>query len=197
MDIKVDTRIRDKYHKGFDREKDVSTIVLHGTGGGSSSEGLIKWMLGGERAKSYERGIALFHYLIDREGEIIELIDPNFWVYHSSSGRQDQSTIGIELINPHPTNEDEYTDAQYESIFELIFDELFVKFPVSEIVSHNRMKEKYSNGSKDCPNNFSWDALEVELERRDINYEHTNKIYDSYWGLRNEWWWDRNNFEWN
>ena len=187
MDINIDTRVRDKWHEGFDRERDVTTIVLHGTGGGSSTEGLIKWMLGGERGKSYERGIALFHYLLGRDGEIIELIDPEYWVYHSSSGRQDKRTIGIGLMNPHPTNEDEYTQEQYESLFWLMFDVLFKSFPISAIVSHNRMKEKFSNGSKDCPNNFEWESLEVELEMRNIAYQHSNRVYDSYCGLKNVW----------
>lgn len=188
MDIKVDTRVRDRWHSGFEREKDITTIVLHGTGGGSSTEGLIKWMLDGERGDSYERGIALFHYLIGRDGEIIELIDPEFWVYHSSSGRQDRRTIGIELMNPDPSNIAEYTLDQYDSLFWLMFENLFPSYPtINAIVSHNRMKEKFSGGSKDCPNNFEWEALEVELEDRGIAYNHSNKVYDSYWGLRNEW----------
>jgi N-acetyl-anhydromuramyl-L-alanine amidase AmpD len=177
--MKVDTAIRDKWHNGFDRNRQVSTVVLHGTGG----KGTYQYVLGGARKKLYKKGIALFHYLIERDGATIEIIDPDKWVYHSSSGQQDERTIGIELVNPHNSNQDQYTNAQYESLFFLIFDYLMDRYNINIIVSHNRMKEKYSGGNKVCPGNFDWDKLESEMVKRGLEYNHDEK-YESYWSIR-------------
>ena len=99
MNIIVNTSIREKYMAGFPRPGQVTEIVIHGTGGGSTSKAMINWIMGGEREKEYRRGIALFHYLIGREGGITEIINPSKWVYHSSSGIHDKETIGIDHIN--------------------------------------------------------------------------------------------------
>ena len=111
MQTIVDTKIRDRWHSGFDRERSPDTIVLHGTAG----PGTYQWVLGGGRKKLYKKGVALFHYLIERDGKIIEIIDPDKWVYHSSAGDIDERTIGVELLNPEKNNEDQYTNAQYDA----------------------------------------------------------------------------------
>ena len=85
-----DLVIRQTYCNGFARSKPVKYIVVHGTGGGSSAQRLLKWMRkpGQAQQDRYKRGIALFHYLIGREGEIIEIIDPS-----SSTPGPPESTI--------------------------------------------------------------------------------------------------------
>jgi N-acetyl-anhydromuramyl-L-alanine amidase AmpD len=181
--MKIDNRVSDKWHRGFRRELQVTTIVLHGTAGTKSTRGLIGWMLEGHRQNLYKKGIALFHFVIDLQGEVTRIIDPEFWVYHSSCGIQDERTIGIELINPDPNNKNSYTDLQYESLFKLIFDELMKTFPsIRAIASHKRMKQKFSGGTKNCPGNFDWNKLEEEMIERNLKYTHDER-YESYWGI--------------
>jgi N-acetyl-anhydromuramyl-L-alanine amidase AmpD len=177
----IDVAIRDRWHDGFERERPPDTIVIHGTGG----PGTYQFVLDGGRKKLYKEGIALFHYLIERDGKIIEIIDPDRWVYHSSSGKHDEKTIGIELLNNDKDNQDQYTNAQYESLFFLIFDYLFSRYRIRIIASHNRMKEKYSGGNKKCPGNFDWDKLETEFKKRRLSYHHDNR-YESYWDIEND-----------
>jgi N-acetyl-anhydromuramyl-L-alanine amidase AmpD len=174
MEIIKDIKIRKKWHKGFRRNllcrkrNRVKTIVLHGTGGG----GTYNWVLDGGRSVLYKKGVALFHYLIERRGKTIEIIDPDRWVYHSSSGEKDKETIGIELLNPGALNSRLYTGFQYTALWELIFDELFNRYNIINIVSHNYMKEKYSGGKKECPGDgFAWVALLSELYTRGYVYE--------------------------
>ena len=130
MEIVVDEKIREKWHRGFSRGEPVSEIIIHGTGGG----GTYNYVLGGGRAELYIRGVALFHYLVERDGKIIEVIHPKRWVYHSSSGKHDEVTIGIELLNPDIHNKGFYTNEQYKSLFYLMFDKLMLDFPTINII---------------------------------------------------------------
>ena len=183
MKIIKDSSIRDKFHKGFKRTRGPSEIIIHGTGGGHSAKGLLRWMMQGERGKLYYRGIALFHYLIDRNGEITEIIDPDLWVYHSSSGKHDERTVGIELMNPYIDNGGYYTQEQYDSLMQLIFDELMERYSIDSIMSHGRAKQKFSGEYKKCPGSaFEWIALEEEMKSRDISYNHKEGL-ESYWNI--------------
>jgi hypothetical protein len=167
---KVIKEIREKYNQGFVRKNsDVTEFVIHGTGGGSSAMGLIKWMLSGERAAEYSRGIALFHYLLDKDGTSYNIIDPVNWVYHSSSGDHDIHTIGVELVNSSATNSDSYTESQYINLAKLIFDTV-KKFPnIKTITTHGYLISKYSGKSKTCPGNiFNFNKLNLELKNLGI-----------------------------
>lgn len=166
MIIIKDDRIREIWHRGFNREKTPNEIVIHGTGGG----GTYQWVLQGGRKELYRRGIALFHYLIERDGSVTEIIDPDRWVYHSSSGKHDEKTIGIELVNPKSNNSAPYTDEQYKALFGLVIDYLMEKYPISVIVSHNHNKRVFSKGKKKCPGNFDWKLLKDELDARMMQY---------------------------
>ena len=170
VDIIIDRQIRTKYQAGWIdkiRTNPITEIVLHGTAGGTTAEGLLLWMLSGERAKEYYKGIALFHYAIDRdEPHIVEIIDPSYWVYHSSSGSHDKETIGIELVNPSKTNRAEYTDNQYEMVFNLVFKHLLQTYPsINKIVSHDYNMKTFSGlPPKGCPGTgFDWTLLEKKL----------------------------------
>lgn len=185
MSIQIELSIRTKFHEGLRREEDIdiTTVVIHGAGEADSAEGLISWMLQGKRKKEYKKGEALFHYIIDRDGEITEIIDPEFWVYHSSSGIQDQKTIGIELINGHWNNLTEYSEEQYKALFWLIFEKLIIKYPTIDIIaSHNRMSQKFSGVEKNCPGEFDWSQLELYMDNNGYRYIHDDR-YESYWGI--------------
>jgi N-acetyl-anhydromuramyl-L-alanine amidase AmpD len=164
-EIRIDTAIREKWHAGHGRPGPPNEIVIHGTGGG----GTYKFVLDGGRAQEYKRGVALFHYLIASDGVITEIISPDRWVYHSSSGRHDERTIGIELENKSANNAQAYTDAQYASLFALVFDELMVRYKIKRLVSHNFNGLKFSDQGKACPGKgFDWKLLSEEMKVRGI-----------------------------
>jgi len=154
MNIIIDDKIRHKWHSGNARYSAPNEIVLHGTGGG----GTYNWVLGGGRASEYVQGIALFHYLIEND-RTLEIIDPDRWVFHSSSGYHDRSTIGIELLNTSPQNKIPYSEDQYRMLFDLLI-LLTEKYPIDTITSHSYNAKKYSNRDKDCPGAFDWEKLE-------------------------------------
>lgn len=190
MEIVKDIRVQALYHPGHPRIKPARRIVLHGTAGIGDADKLVGWMLQGERAANYYKAISTFHFAIGRNGKIIQLIDLDKWVRHSHSGNRDEEAIGIELCNTKSDNSAAYTNAQYESLFSLIFDYLAKRCPIQEIASHERMMEKYSkktwkkNGYKyHCPGNFDWDKLETEMKDRKISFQHNDK-YNSYWGFK-------------
>jgi len=174
--ITIEKDIRKKYHSGFERvDSDIYQIALHGTGGGNSALGCIRWMRKYGRPDLYRKGIALFHYLIDRKNGTYEIINPHNWVYHSSSGRHDQHTIGIELVNPGRDNGNKYTKYQYKQCVRLI-DFLMTIFPINSIASHDKIKQIYSGGSKSCPGEgFDWNYFqsvlnEFGLENLKVDY---------------------------
>ena len=162
--MKINTTIREKYHKGFDREGEpITELVYHGTGGGVTASGLIIWMFNDGRPADYKKGVALFHYLIDLNGEVTEIISPENWVFHSSSGLHDSSTIGIEMINGNAHNENEYTANQYSALMKLT-STLMKKYPITSIVGHGQNKLKFSGMYKECPGiKFRWDIIENDL----------------------------------
>jgi hypothetical protein len=182
--IQIYTDVREKYKSGWEnkiREKDISEIVIHATAGGTTANGVLLWMLNGEKYHDYIQGIGLFHYIIDRDiSNIIEVLDPNYWCWHSSSSSHDHNTIGIELVNPSKTNRLSFTEIQYQSLFDLIFDKLLIDYPtIKSIVSHDFNAWKYSKRPpKPCPGAFDWKKLEAELMIRNILY--TNDSPQSY-----------------
>jgi len=177
------TYVSKKWHPGFERVTrsvfgkvepvEIEEIVIHGTGG----LGTFEWVRDGGRRSEYVKGIALFHYIVEYDLFKIRQIAPTErWYYHSSSGKHDMYTIGIELENPHKTNGVPYTDDQYTLLIHLIFNELLVKYPsIKRIVSHNHNIRKYSNSSKSfCPGKyFEWGKLEEELKSRSLPYSRT------------------------
>jgi N-acetyl-anhydromuramyl-L-alanine amidase AmpD len=168
MELKIDLAIRNKWHKGFERPVHPSEIVIHGTGGG----GTYSYILNGGRADEYRRGIALFHYLVDRDGTVTEIIDPDRWVYHSSAGRHDSKTIGIELLNPSRANDEEYTDKQYTALG-LLLQELMERYTIRVIRGHSRSYEMFNGKTKpnpQCPGNFNWDYITNQLELGEYIY---------------------------
>lgn len=170
MKFEVDTRIRDKYFKGKIRVSQPEEIVIHATAG----LGTISWMLAGgdmgngkSRAEDYKKGVGLFHAIIARDGKVTEIIDPDLWVYHSSSDEHDGKTIGIELSKSEADNSDAPTPEQYRSLVDYII-KLKQKYAsINDIVSHDYNARKYSNRPpKPCPGEFDWEWLINTLEGR-------------------------------
>lgn len=149
--------------------KDISEIVIHGTGGGTNAASLLRWILAGERAEEYKKGIGLFHYLIDRDGTIYKLYSLEKWMYHSSSGQHDKCTVGIELMNPSTNNQVEYTVEQYKSLAELVKAANGLA-TIKTIVGHGFNKQKYSGLYKVCPGRFDWFNFGEILDKMGMSF---------------------------
>ena len=181
----VNHKLYNKYKSAIvsRREDQINEIVIHGTAGGGSADDLIKWMLSGERSAEYEKGEALFHYLIDFDGTITNLIPDLGVVYHSSAGKHDRYTIGIELMNTEKDNSGEYTDDQYESLKVLTYT-LLSLFPITSITGHERNAQIYSNiisKKVPCPGNFEWNRIDNWLNANNMFYrknEEGDKFYE-------------------
>lgn len=151
--------ITNTWHPGFRRKaENINEIVIHGTHG-KSANGLMQWILGGERSNQYKKGIALFHFIIDRLGSIYQIAPIDRWYYHSSSGKHDKKTIGIEFLNPLVNNEGEYTVPQYTSLKDLIL--FFMEtYNIQRIVGHDYNYNTYRGNRKNCPGRkFEWQQI--------------------------------------
>jgi len=185
VEIKKDTIIRNKFHPGFTRTKDVTIMAVHGTGGG----GTLHWIRNtlkssSARARMWARGVALFHYLIRRNGEIWNIIDPTKWVYHASIGKLDIGTIGVEMLNPDPRNINPYTKAQYQAL-EWLYAHVRENFyaEMNTIAGHGRLKQKVSGGWKNCPGEgFYWNQFRQILTENNWVYKY-KEPYESIWNL--------------
>jgi len=184
--IVVNKTVRTKYKIGWInkiRKNPIVEIVIHGTAGGRTVQGLLYWMYNWGRPR-YPEGIGLFHYAIGRgdkdepDGLVVEILDPEYWVYHSTSSYNDYTSIGIELLNTSKSNRDPYTDKQYESLFSLIFDHLMVLYPsITRITSHRyniwrwNSKKIAQKNDRNCPGNFDWSRLDKELKKRNYTFK--------------------------
>jgi N-acetyl-anhydromuramyl-L-alanine amidase AmpD len=150
--------ISKKYFPGFPRPKEkISTIVVHHTDGEGTFANLEAWMTGKDAlADLYSKGIGLFHFAIDKDGSIYQIMDIDTWCYHSESGTADSFSIGIELI--HRTGD--FTPQQYESLSWLI-KKLNEESPLQFIVSHDYCRRFISGLTrKFCPgDSFDWAKL--------------------------------------
>ena len=98
------------------------------------------------------------HYLMDRKGQIYQLVEDKNIAYHAGvskvpDGRTNvnEFSIGIELMN---TKTDKFTDAQYKALKNLLA-LLKNKYNVKYVLGHNQI----APGRKDDPWNFVWDKI--------------------------------------
>ena len=174
--IRIEPRIEEKYRAGLKpRTGGIREIVVHGTAGGTTMDSLVNWMLSGEQDANYKNGIGLFHFAIGRDGEIVQIVSPEYWVYHSLSGMHDMETVGIELINPTRDNGGPYTDEQYAALADIIDYMMRVNPNCRQIVSHNYNGLTYSRIGKNCPGNFAWSRLVQALSERKWNVRSINQ----------------------
>lgn len=99
------------------------------------------------------------HYLIDRKGTVLQLVEDKNIAYHAGvssvpDGRTNVNffSIGIELMN---TKEDKYTSAQYKSLNKLL-DLLEGNYSIKYTLGHDAI----APNRKDDPWNFDWDEIE-------------------------------------
>ena len=182
MDIIINKELR-KYTEGLERkDSDVTTIIIHGAGVVGSAKSMIKWMAdggimpdGSKRESLYKKGIALTQYVVDKDGQVIELFNPHNWLYHSSTGKFDKHTIGIELINGSVDNSKDYKKAQYYELVNLI-KFLMTKFNnIKVITGHGKIKERVTGGAKECPGKgFNWITFLALLLQAEIKIKNAS-----------------------
>ena len=174
MNLIVDDRIQKKYFyptpEGFLRTiNDINQIVIHGSGGGASSQALINWLLTDEEhGKLLRQGEGLFHYTIDLNGDIYNILPADVWCYHSDAGLYDKRSIGIEMVNIGVENSAGYTDEQYKALQDLIVTLCQDAPSINSIVSHDANRRMISNmGPKPCPGSlFDWMKIEEVITGR-------------------------------
>ena len=160
MEIKIDHSLMEMFGTPPSRKlEDVNEIVIHHTDGGGTNKSLFQWFKSKDcpNHELYKKFVALTHYYIQKDGEIVEAYPLDTWLFHSCSGQRDSKTIGIELI--HKTGE--FRPEQYESLFWLIFDHIPSVCPnIKVISSHDYRYNLYSKKTKNCPSQwFDWAKL--------------------------------------
>ena len=185
--------IRALYMDGFTRTLPVTTIVIHGTGGGYT----LPWIANAVKEKDltrvnrYKKGIALFHYLIGQDspepdGQIIEIICPTRWVYHSSVGGKDGGSIGIELLNRGAGNTGTYSNKQLESLSNLVAYLVSIFPTINEVVGHGRNMQRNDRSKrgawKVCPGkNFPWEIFQEKLQEKFDATIQRDERFESVW----------------
>lgn len=132
----------------------VDTIVLH-----SSYNALGGDVYSVERTiEEYEQYGVGAHYLIDRSGRVLRLVDEANIAYHAGSskmpdGRKNVNdfSIGIEII---ATEGSGYTDKQYSAVNALIAD-IETRHKIKSVVGHGDI----APGRKTDPWKFDWKKL--------------------------------------
>lgn len=191
MNIIRDYRIFKQYFEansqGYTRQLSrINEIIIHGSGGPDTAKGIINWMASGgqlrdgtNRIEKYKHGIGMFHYEIDFDGDIYQLVPLTITVFHSLSGKHDWNTVGIEMVSSDPksNNSTPYTINQYNSLLDLC-KYIMTQCPIRLIAGHSATSYKYRGKPKPpppCPGNFDWGILEnnfslsmIEPERYEL-----------------------------
>ncbi|MBP5993540.1 MAG: N-acetylmuramoyl-L-alanine amidase [Candidatus Moranbacteria bacterium] len=147
----IERRVNFGFGAADRKAKDIDTIVLHSSynnqGGDRYSVDTVIGIW-----KSYD---VAPHYLVDRKGNAYRLVDESDIAYHAGvsemkDGRTNVNafSIGIEILN---AEDDDYTDAEYEAIRDLIA-ELKQTYPIKYVVGHDDI----APGRKTDPWNFDW-----------------------------------------
>lgn len=137
-------------------QRKIDTIIVH-----SSYDALGKepYDVDGILEEYKQYGVSA-HYLIDRSGNVYQLVKNNNIAYHAGAssvpdGRTNVNdfSIGIELVN---TKTDKYTSPQYESLNKLI-EVLSKQYKIKYVLGHDEI----APGRKDDPWNFDWKKIDA------------------------------------
>lgn len=132
----------------------IDTIVIHSS---YDALGDDPYSVSGLIAEYKQYGVAA-HYLIDRQGNIYQLVKDKNIAYHAGvssvpDGRSNVNnfSIGIELMN---TKSDKFTSKQYDSLSRLV-DYLKSEYKIKYTLGHNQIAPE----RKDDPWNFDWSKI--------------------------------------
>lgn len=133
----------------------IDTIVLHSSYNASGGDAYDREKIIGQ----YEQYGVGAHYLIERSGRILRLVEEGDIAYHAGEskmpdGRKNVNdfSIGIELV---ATEESGYTDKQYQAVNDLIAD-IKARHPIEDVVGHGDVAPK----RKTDPWKFDWKRLD-------------------------------------
>lgn len=136
------------------KNRSINTVIIHSSYNalGGDYYSLSKLL---EEYKEY--GVSP-HYLIDREGEIYQLVKDQNIAYHAGESKMPDGrsgvndfSLGIELMNTESSN---FTENQYQSLKKLI-SFLGEKHKITSVLGHDQI----SPGRKTDPWNFQWSKI--------------------------------------
>lgn len=147
--IKLDNA---KYHGRGRQRSDIDLIVMHCTGG-ASAHSSITWM---NRHPIPAGSKTSYHYIIDRDGTIYRMCQPELVAYHAGASKVPRVQTSSSSVNPHSlgiawanlNNGEPLTQAQVESALWLC--SVFIdqcNIPIDRVVGHNEV----SPGRKSDP----------------------------------------------
>lgn len=132
----------------------IDTIIIHTS---YDDIGLIPYNTEG-LIKEYKQYKVAPHYLIDRNGQIYQLVEEKDVAYHAgvsqmADGRKDvnEFSIGIELMN---TKIGQMTDEQYEAL-NLLIKDIKSRQKIEYVLGHNEV----ATNRKDDPWNIDWSRV--------------------------------------
>lgn len=143
-----------------------SFLILHGTAGGSSAQGIASYFKGTENTN----GPVSSHYIVDQIGTIVQTVLEKHGAYGNGvvnnanwQGNPNLYTISIEFVKASTDNSDALTGPQKQAGFKLIDDICnrngIGKFDATDqtgITGHFAIDP--INRAR-CPGNFSWSEL--------------------------------------
>lgn len=137
----------------------IDTIVLHYTGMQSAEVAL-------QRLCDEEAEVSS-HYMINENGEVLELVEPEFKAWHAGVSRWrgksniNENSVGIELVNPgHEFGYQPFPDVQIKSCIALC-QQLMAKYPIEQrnVIAHSDI----APSRKEDPGElFPWGVLSRE-----------------------------------
>jgi len=173
--------IKNQYSSNFSRKsrksKDIKFIIIHYTGMQSKIVS-IKRLLDPRHKVSC-------HYLIDRKGEVLKMVDENKIAWHAGKSKWknfnnlNKNSIGIELVNKgHEFGYERFTNSQINKLIKLCL-HLKKKFKIknSNILGHSDIAPMRK---KDPGEKFPWKKLHksklgIWHEPLKINLKNINK----------------------
>ena len=163
----IKTSYSSNYSKKVRKNKDIKIIVVHYTGMQSKIESI-------KRLLSPRHKVSC-HYLIDRKGQILKMVDDNKVAWHAGKSKWknynnlNKFSIGIELVNRgHEFGYEKFTTSQVNNLIKLC-QNLKKKYKIksSNIVGHSDIAplRKQDPGEK-----FPWKKL--QRKKIGIWYKH-------------------------
>ena len=141
---------------GFQKSsgRKIDTIIIHSS---YDAIGNDPYSVSGLIAEYKSYGVAP-HYLIDRKGQIYQLVRDQNIAYHAGESKMPDGrtgvnnfSLGVEMMT---TKTEKLTQDQYDSLNKLI-KSMKDEYKISSILGHNQI----APGRKDDPWNFNWDKV--------------------------------------
>ena len=180
--------IKNQYSKNFSKKlrknKDIKFIIIHYTGMQSKIESI-------KRLLSPRHKVSC-HYLIDRKGQVLRMVDENKVAWHAGKSKWknfnnlNKNSIGIELVNKgHEFGYERFTNSQINELIKLCLN-LKKKFKIknSNILGHSDISpmRKQDPGEK-----FPWKKLKknklgiwykpLKFKSQKINNKKINELF--------------------